>query len=81
MEQLAFKILISIIILTLACYILFCMFLTVVAMPKDNSNQYKFQFVETPKGLVKISRTIGFVIAIGFCIMIPIGIIYTVLFD
>jgi ABC-type glucose/galactose transport system permease subunit len=51
-------------------YGLFCVFISSVDMPDAEVRYFRYQFKKNPRGFIKISRYIGFMIAIVFGISI-----------
>lgn len=80
MEQILIRIIISMTAVIATGYIFFCMSLTLIARPNDESGRFKYQFQEEPKGFIKASRLIGHIVCIGLIVTLLTAISYIVLF-
>ena len=59
-------------------YLLFCMFLTCVALPYEKNKGAGFQFSEQPKGFIKWSRYVGIGIMWTIILGIVLGLCYAI---
>ena len=68
----------GLLIISSVFYLLFCMFLTCVALPYEKNTVARFKFSEQPKGFIKWSRYVGIGIMWTIIIGVVLGLCYAV---